>query len=101
MNKERNKEVVVLLDILPDDQNTGYMGFNNQVIISVNGTHFSSFKEFVLLIENSKNEHIIFETLDNAKMIISSKEMDDITDKILKRNNILRRYSDNVESWLN
>ncbi|MEW5894530.1 MAG: serine protease [Candidatus Omnitrophota bacterium] len=100
LNTERRKEVVVLLDVLPDDTNSGYLDFNHQVIISVNGKKFSSFNEFVLILEKENDNYVVFETLDNYQIVISRKNIDEITDKILKRNNIAQRYSDDIRDLL-
>ena len=51
LNENQKKEIVVLLSVLPDDINIGYHRYKNEVIKTVNGHEFNSFKEFVSLIE--------------------------------------------------
>jgi len=100
LNEDRRKEVVVLLDIMADERNIGYFDFSNQAIISVNGTVFSSFAEFVQLVESAEGEYITFETLDNARIILSAKDSGAVTDQIAERNVILQRSSKDVEKFL-
>lgn len=97
LNENRLKEVVVLLDILPDDKNNGYLGFNNEVLEKVNGKAVTSFQEFVSLVENAQGNYVIFEFLNGAKAIISRNNIDDITAQIIARNNILKRSSKDLD----
>lgn len=100
LNKENKKEIVVLLDVLPDDINIGYHNFGNDIMETVNGQKFLSFKEFVALVENNKEEYLIFETDQNEKIIINPHNISSITNQILLRNNITARYSDDVAEWI-
>lgn len=99
LNEDRFQEVVVLLDILPDDRNIGYSDSSLQTIVSVNGRIFSSFKEFVQLVETSQDAHVVFLTDEGSKIIILRKDIDEITEKIIKRNNISNRFSNDVKLW--
>ena len=47
INEERRKEIVVLLRTLPDDINIGYHGYGKNIVESVNGKTFDSFREFM------------------------------------------------------
>jgi S1-C subfamily serine protease len=100
LNPERKKEVVVLLEVLPDDINVGYHDFRNEVIAQVNGKSFKSFEEFITLLERNKEDYLIFETEQRIKIILSTERIDDITQTILKRNNIPRQFSDDVALWI-
>ena len=100
LNKERVREVVVLLDVLPDDANIGYLDFSNEVIVKVNGHRVDSFQDFVEKIEKGEGEYAVFETLNGAEIIISRKDIDQITDQILERNNILKKSSEDVMGWM-
>jgi hypothetical protein len=99
-NPERLSDVVILLDILPDDQNVGYSDSALQAVVSVNGKRFKSFKEFVRLVEKLKGEHAVFEAWDGSKIIISRQDMGSITDNIIRRNNIPSQFSADVEQWI-
>jgi S1-C subfamily serine protease len=96
LNERRKKEIVVLLDVLPDDINIGYHGYRNEVIRNVNGKEFNSFKEFIALVEANKSPVIVFETDQNVPIILSNKNIKEVTKRILERNNIPRSSSDDV-----
>lgn len=99
LNEKRKKEIVVLLKVLPDEINIGYHGRSYEVIAKVNGKEFDSFKEFVQLIENTQGENIIFEDELKDKIILSCKDIDKITQDIIRRNNIPSQFSDDVAQW--
>lgn len=99
LNTGARKEVVVLLDVLPDDINVGYLDFGNEVISKVNGHEFGSFKEFVKMIENNKGPYCVFETEQKEPIILKTENIELITKQILMRNNISAQYSGDVAGW--
>lgn len=99
LNEKRKKEIVVLLKVLPDEINIGYHGRGFEIITKVNGKEFDSFKQFVKLIEDAQGENIVFEAEDKNKIILSSKDIDKITQDIIRRNNIPNQFSDDVAQW--
>jgi len=103
LNIHEKKNIVVLLNILPDDINVGYHGIGNNVIEAINGQTFKSFKEFVLLVDDikSKEKYTIVEMEGKSRIILSNKNIDEINKEILTRNNIPYQYSPNVSQWLN
>jgi len=102
LNREERHELVVLLSVLPDDINVGYHGYGNEIVSMVNGQTFSSFKEFVQLLDKIKNEseYTIIVTQANAQLLIDNSDLDQINEKIINRNNIPSQYSDDVAGWL-
>jgi S1-C subfamily serine protease len=100
LNEKRKKDFVVLAEVLPDSINVGYHNHQSEIITRVNGQEFASFKEFVTLVENTKEEYVVFENENKQKLIVSSKDAAKVTDDILKRNNIPSRYSPDVGLWL-
>jgi len=102
LNTQKRKEIVVLLNILPDDINVGYHGINNEVIETVNGTDIKSFKDFVLRVHEGKiNEKFtILETEHKSQIILSNKGIDKVNEEILKRNSIPYQFSSDVGLWL-
>jgi len=100
LNKNLKKEIIVLLNILPDNLNIGYHQYRNEVIEKINGKEFNSFKEFIMLLENNKDDFTIFETDEQFKIIIDNKGIEKITDDIIRRNNIPKKYSEDVAAWL-
>jgi len=101
-NTEERKEVVVLLNILPDDINVGYHGIGNDVVTQVNGVQVKSFKDFCLRVDQAKKseDYTIIETEHKYRIILSNKNIDKVNAEILKRNNITYQYSDDVSQWL-
>ncbi len=100
LNEERKKELVVLLEVLPDAINVGYHGHQAELIIKVNGQAFSSFEEFVTLVEQTTDAYVQFENEGKQKLIISVKDALRANEDILKRNHIPSRCSDDVALWL-
>ena len=102
LNKERRKQIVVLLDVLSDDINIGYQSDGNEIITEVNGQSFDSFKEFVSLLNASKknDKYTVFGTLQNEKIILDNKGIDGKTQRIIRRNHIPAAYSEDVRAWL-
>lgn len=100
LNAERKKEIVVLLEVLPDDVNVGYHDYHDDVIRKVNGQEFSSFEEFVSAIRKGKNgKFTVFETDQKLPIIIQNDNIDQIDHDIILRNNIPAQYSADVSKW--
>lgn len=100
MNIERDKNVVVLLNVLPDTINVGYHRARNEVIRSVNGEEFVSFEEFVRLIESNKNDYLILKSLHDEELVISTENIDAVNQAIMERNHVPSRYSEDVANWI-
>ncbi|MDD5097456.1 MAG: trypsin-like peptidase domain-containing protein [Candidatus Omnitrophica bacterium] len=99
LNEKRKKEMVVLLKVLPDEINIGYHDRGYEIITKVNGQEFDSFKQFVGLIEKTQGDNIVFEDEYKEKMILTCKDIDKITQDIIRRNNIPSQFSDDVAQW--
>ncbi|MEI6831979.1 MAG: PDZ domain-containing protein, partial [Candidatus Omnitrophota bacterium] len=99
LNEKRKKEMVVLLKVLPDEINIGYHDRGYEIITKVNGKEFDSFKQFVELIEKTQGDNIVFEDEYKEKMILTCKDIDKITQDIIRRNNIPSQFSDDVAQW--
>jgi len=102
LNIQKKKEIIVLLNILPDDINVGYHGISNEVIEKVNGADIKSFKDFVTHIheDKTKEQYTVFETERNSQIILSNNNIDKVNDEILERNNIPYQFSSDVALWL-
>ncbi len=100
LNEKRKESLVVLSEVLPDAINVGYHGHQAELITKVNGQEFSSFKEFVALVENTQDEYVQFENEAKQKLIISVKDAQRANDDILTRNHVPSRYSEDVALWL-
>ena len=102
LNFQEKREIVVLLNILPDDINVGYHRIANEVIEKVNGVDIKSFKDFVLHVREAatKEKYTIFETGRRSQIILSNHNIDKVNNEILKRNSIPHQFSSDVASWL-
>ena len=102
LNIKEKRDIVVLLNILPDDINVGYLGIGNNVVEKVNGVEFKSFKEFVLLVDStkSKEKYTAIDLEETYRIILSNENIDEINKEILLRNNIPYQYSPDVSQWL-
>jgi len=102
LNTQEKNEIVVLLNILPDDINVGYHGISNEIIETVNGTDIKSFKDFVSRIhkDKTKEKYTILETEHKSQIILSNNDIDKINEEILKRNSIPYQFSSDVGHWL-
>jgi len=80
------KEVVVLIDVLPDELNVGYTGFEDDVVESVNGTPIHSLKDLIAAVENHKaaRHRILFED-DQGEIVFDAKLLKERGALILKK----------------
>jgi len=102
LNKEERKEVVVMLNVLPDDVNVGYHGISNEVVTKVNRKEIGSFREFVREVDGGKDSesYTIIETEHQYRIILSNENIDEINTQILERNSIPYQFPDIVARWL-
>ena len=96
LNLQERREIVVLLDILPDDRNVGYHQYRNEVITRVNGHDIHSFAEFVQALEKNSGRYTNLETDKMCHIILDNQDIDDVTARILERNHVPARYSPDV-----
>ena len=54
LNESVQKEIVVLLSVLPDNVNIGYHGIGKDIVKKINGRDIKSFKDFVLQVNETK-----------------------------------------------
>jgi hypothetical protein len=103
LNEQKRKEVVVLLDVLPDDINVGYHDVGKDVVTKINGRDIKSFRDLVTVINEVKTseEYTIIETEHASRIILNNKGIEEVNSEILKRNNIPYQYSDDVAGWIN
>ena len=85
------KELVLLYRVLPNELTKGYNRLANVVIQKVNGRKFKDFKEFVKIIESSKDKFIVFEDDYNYKIVLKKAGV------LKKQKEILNRY--NIRSY--
>ncbi|MCK6459432.1 MAG: serine protease [Planctomycetes bacterium] len=80
------EEVVVLTDILPDEINVGYTGFEDSVVREVNGKRVGSLRDLVAILEGNDHEvhRIVFEDSD-AEIVLSKENLGARSKGILER----------------
>ncbi len=101
LNLDRKKEIVVLLDVLPDDINVGYHDYNSEVIKKLNGKEVTSFKEFVVAIEQDRgHDYTVIETEQKVPIILPTANIDEANKNIMERNHIPFQCSKDVAQWL-
>ncbi len=100
LNEDERKEIVVLLQVLPDDINVGYHGYQNKVIEKVNGNEIKSFEDFVRELHGTEGEFTTLEAENNMMIVLPNKDIEAINAQILERNNIPAQYSEEVAGWL-
>jgi len=100
LNEEQNENLVVLLNVLPDDINVGYHRYRNRIITRVNGHAVRSFKDFVFQLREAKQSaYTILETRQHQRLIIPNEGVDAVTRQILRRNNIARPFPETIARW--
>ena len=102
LNEQEQKDVVVLLSVLPDDINVGYHNIGKNIVAKINGQDIRSFKDFVLLVNEIKSneQYTIIETQNKSRIILDNKNIEVINKQILERNNIPYQFSEDVAQWL-
>ena len=81
------KEIVLLTRVLPSELTKGYDRIRNVTITKVNGKSFKDFKEFVQILENSKERFTVFEDEYNYKIVLKREDV------LKKQKEILSRYN--------
>jgi S1-C subfamily serine protease len=89
---QKRKDIIVLMDILPDEINVGYGHFKNWVVATVNGVKISSMKNLVEVFESHNGDyHQILLEQHNAEIILAKKHLKQ------KSQNILDKYKVNAD----
>ena len=90
------KELVMLYRVLPSELTKGYDRLRNVIIQKVNGKKFKDFKEFVKIVENTKDKFVVFEDDYNYKIVLKKEDVLKKQKEILNRYNIKAYKSDNL-----
>ncbi len=83
---EKREELVLLTRVLSSSLTKGYDDKTIDVVETVNGKSFKNFKEFVHIIEHSKEKFIVLEDKDHFQMVLDRKEV------LAKQQRILEKY---------
>lgn len=80
------EEVVIITDVLPDELNVGYTGFEDSIVREANGRPVRSLRELVEILEGSDGpvHRIVFEDTD-AEIVFAKEGLDARSKGILER----------------
>ncbi len=93
---KQRQEVVALIKVLADESNRGNHHMRFWPVDKVDGVKISSFKQFVNLIQSSKNRFITLEDDDGYQIVIDTNASKTNEKALLKRYNIPSAYSDDL-----
>lgn len=81
----KRKEVVVLVNVLADEINSGYQDQANEIINNVNGRAISSMTDLVKAFEENKNNYHIIKEEKSYHIILEKNKVDHFGPRILER----------------
>ncbi|MDP3921127.1 MAG: serine protease [Candidatus Omnitrophota bacterium] len=94
------EDIVVLLDVLPDEINVGYQNLNFEVITQVNGKPVTSFEQFVTMLHRNTEEYSLIDTEGGVMLILKRDEAEAATPGILEKYHVPAQFSSDVAHWL-
>ena len=94
---QHRQDVVILMDILPDEVNIGYDIFKNWVVAGVNGNKINSIQDLVHAFENNTGPYhrILFED-HNAEVILATEKLSEKNRHILEKYKIINDRSSDL-----
>jgi S1-C subfamily serine protease len=99
-NQER-QDVVILMDILPDEVNVGYDDFKNWVITKVNGIKINKMRDLVDAFEkHDGNYHRILMEFHDAEIVLSKKGLKRKSQNILQKYKVIADRSPDLKKSL-
>jgi S1-C subfamily serine protease len=97
-NHER-RDIVILMDILPDEVNVGYTDFKNWIVSEINGVKINKMHDLVEAFEDHGGEyHRILLEHHNAEMVLSKKHLKHQSLKILKKYKVMADRSPDLQT---
>ena len=94
------REVVVAVQVLPDDINKGYHDMQTWIVKEVNGKGFRDFNEFYQMVTASTEPFMVFKTDKENQIVIDRKKADQSHRKILQTYNIKEDHSPDIQQVL-
>ena len=94
---EEREELVMLKRVLSSSLTKGFTAHPLQIIESVNGKKVKNFKEFVSLIENSREKFIVLEDKEHSQMVLNREDVLASQKSILEKYNIKTAKSDDLK----
>lgn len=91
------EQVVMLMRVLADDVNKGYHDWSSWIVESVNGQKINSLKELVAVVENSRDEFLVFSDGRNRELVLDRAKASSASKEILNRYRISADRSDDLK----
>ena len=95
---EEQTEVIVLVNVLADEINSGYQEKRNEIIQSVNGIAIKSMHDLVKAFEENKGAYHIIEDKDAYQIILNKSKVEKYGPRILQRYLIRSDRSSDLQS---
>ena len=90
------RELVVALQVLAADVNLGYHDMRNWVVEQVNGVPVRDFHQFIRMLRDNQNSHVVFKNASGYQVVIDHKEALLSEQDILQQYRIPSSYSDGL-----
>ncbi|MCM8775112.1 MAG: trypsin-like peptidase domain-containing protein [Candidatus Omnitrophica bacterium] len=100
MRPKGRKEIVLLLNVLPDEANIGYHNVMCQIVDRVNGKRIKSFQDLVLALQAKPGPFTSIETEQYAKVLLDNTGNEETNARILANYHIPSLCSKDVAEWL-
>jgi len=95
---KKSEELVILHRVLSSELTKGFNQVRGLLMAKVNNKEFKNFNEFVSLIESSHDKYIVFEDIDNNKIVLKREDVIKKQKMILDRYNIKASKSADLKS---
>lgn len=97
---QKRQDIILLMDILPDEVNVGYDHFKNWVVAKVNGVRINSMKDLVEAFESHNGDYhqILMEHL-NGEIILSKKNLNQKSQNILQKYKVIADRSPDLQTF--
>lgn len=91
------KEIVLAVQVLPDEVNTGYHEINSWMMETVNDKPFKDFGEFVKILESQKGEpFMVFKDSKGQLVVLDNKKAQESHQRILETYRIQKDRSEDL-----
>ena len=90
------RELVVALQVLAADVNLGYHDMRNWVVDQVNGEPVRDFHQFIRMLRDNDDSHVVFKNANGYQVVIDHEEAQLSEQNILQQYRIPSSYSDGL-----
>ncbi len=82
---KRQKDIVMLAQVLPDDVNIGYHEFINGIISKVNGQPIATLEDLIRAFEQWDEDYHVIEDIRGFKIVLNKTAVEESNERILKK----------------